>query len=595
LVAALLGVLPGAAASTISPMPPPASGSGCSSPGLFGAVTPELHALIGVEYADPETSQDCVLAEGGLLPADQLIITLYTPATPNGSAVDIGVEEFNWGSEQVAYPGPNNSTVYRSIPVQDNVDWSNATVSAEAGQIQQFGLNVPPVFVSPADAENLSLFILGLTLSYRIATPGTSLPIPETVGGLIGWLAVMSPVAVLAFAGGFAPGKIISDRLRYVSTSMYAALLALFVTLVDVLSIAGNFVGFLYWLGQTGVSGLALVLLVPLAFWGMAVEMLRRSRRQKYRIARAPIAMAGPKGEPTAEIIPLKIYGGGDTGHPEELVEGLGVGGFSGAWHRLLGARVYWNPTLLTDNPRFIRHEYRHGRLPIEGEYALWPGKGGTSIQSRVTKPATVFFPWRKSVAQRFEEANGSEPNGHAAAPGAPIPAPAAATAKAKPKVSFDEWAHKGAIVGVRHGEAELAALGSPDHVGPDQYIRGVATAGGYGKESQRLRNSLVELHARFDAESWEKAAMIRSVEDRMEFFGGSPEAMEGVRQLTTKRLDGEFDPEELMNRLAEEGRRRVDYRPPGSTHYSFKSETSQEVRDEAVNPEPPDSRKKGR
>ena len=199
---ALLAVLvlgaAGASATSISPGPSPTTASGCTTgSGFFGSVSPVGNALVGFEYQDAQTGNDCILQPGDLVPGDTLIVYLYTPTTPGNGKVPIGVEEFTWGSERVVLPGPNNTTIVTSVPIQINVQWSNTSITASAGRDQVFDLNVPPVFVSPSDPENLSVSMLGLNLSFRIATPGTALPIPETVGGLIEWLGLMSPVAVI--------------------------------------------------------------------------------------------------------------------------------------------------------------------------------------------------------------------------------------------------------------------------------------------------------------------------------------------------------------------------------------------------------------
>ncbi|HEV2449668.1 MAG TPA: hypothetical protein VGU43_04565 [Thermoplasmata archaeon] len=575
-----------ATASTVSPLPPPSSSGPCAAGGLFGEVSPVGHALVGIQYADPQTGDSCILEQGATLPGDELIVTLFTPDPVPSSNVTFDVEEFRWGSETVSSPGPNNTTVSRSVPVQVDVVWSNATVPANPGEIQRFGLSVPPVFTTPNSAANLSVSVLGLSLQFRIATPGTGIPIPETVGGLIGWLAAMTPVGIVVFLSGFAPGEWFLRRMRYVSTAMWAAAFALLVTVIILVGVLADFVGFLYWLGDVGVAGLALVLLLPIFLWGCVFWIFVRKNRVPLRILRGPIAKATTRGEPVSELLPVRVYGGGTTGQEEELVEGLGIGGPGAAWYRLLGVRVKWKPTELTDRPTLVRYEFPHGKLPIEGEYAGWPGRGGARLEVKTVRPSTVWFPWRKSVRARLDPPDPNEPNGHGPAPQAK---------RLEKTLQEDDWAHRGFFLGLRHGEARVAALGSPDFVGPDMYIRGVSSAAEFGREAQRCRTALVVQSARLDHESWLKAEEIQAVHDRMEQFGGAPEVLEGVRELSTRSLDPMFDPGELMDRLERRGVRRVDYRPPGTSKYSYSSETKAEVDADATNPTPPESRGKGK
>jgi hypothetical protein len=565
-----------AGASSISPVGPQgSSGPGCQTGGLFGSVAPDGNALVGVQYPDPLTGDDCILTDGGLLPGDVLLFSLYTPNPIANDSVDIAVEEFTWGSQTIVVPGPNGTSIPETYPVQVNVQWSNATVAAKSGEFQQFDLQVPPVFVLPANAENLTIDILGLPLNYLIATPGTALPIAETLGGLIGWLGLMAPLAVVSFVGGFGPGQAIVNRLRHVSSGKWAALFCFLLSLAIVVGIGVDFTGFLYWLGNIGITGLAFLLLFPCFFWGCALWITVRGKHLKYRLARGPIAET-KKGDPVADVIPVRIFGGGETGKPEELVDGLGVGGLRGAWNRMLGLRVKWNVNSVARDPRLIFYRWPEGKLDIEGEYAVWPKDGGRQLDYAVTNPAKIWFPWRKSVRAKFD----------------PLPAEAnGGTVPIENDGARDPamWAHRGWFLGLRHGEARLAALGSPDHLGPDSYIRGVAPAAAFGRESQRRGTALVLMSDQVDALAEKKAFELEAIHDRMEAFPHSPEALEGSRILATRIIRNLFDPTEFMNRLEERGRLRVDYQPPGATKWS----TSSEVRIEANEPRPPELRGK--
>jgi hypothetical protein len=571
----------GARASTVQPVGT-ANGqsSGCQPGGLFGHVAPDGNALVGVVYPDPETGEQCILNDGDTLPGDVLQVWLFTPNAVTNNSVNIGVEEFRQGTRSILVYGPNNTTSSRTVAAELNVTWSNATVPAAAGEFQQFDLQVPPVFADPSNAENLTLQLLGLDLHYMIATPGTALPVAETLGGLIGWLALMSPAAVVAFVGGFGPGAAVVHRLRYVSTGKWAAGFALLVTLVIVIGIASNFTGFLYWLGDVGILGLALLLLLPLFLWGAAFWITVRGKRLKYRFLRSPIAKT-KGGEPVAGITAVRIYGGGDTGQPEELVEGLGVGGPGAAFNRLLGLRINWSADKIAREPRLIHYDWSKGSMEVEGEYAAWPVDGGKKLDYVIEHPEKIWFPWRKSVKARFD----------------PFVAPPAAAggpaSPASPEPQRDPalWAHRGFFLGLRHGDASVAALGSPDHVGPDQYIRGVAPAASFGKEAQRRGTALVLLNERIAAEVEEGIHEQMAIHDRLLTFPGSPEAMEGVREISTRVMRDLFDPEKYLQRLEERGRTRVDYRPPGASRWST---SVTDVHAEALEALPPDLRGKG-
>lgn len=567
LVASATGI---AAGSTIQPVGP-TSGK-CQPGGLFGHVAPEGNALVGVLYPDPATGNECVLHDRDTLAGSTVQIWLYTPSSiPNGTVV-IGVEEYHLATHQVAHAGPNGTVIYVPTTYQADVVWSNASWPSAAGEFSQFDLQVPPVFVAPTQAWNLTLEILGLSLPYQIATPGTSLPIPETVGGLIGWLGLMSPIAVVSFVAGFGPGALIVHRLRYVSSGKYAAGFALILSLVIGLGVAVDFTGFLYWLGSVGVLGLGLLLLTPLFVWGAAFWITVRGKRLKSRLVRAPIAKT-KGGEPVVGVTAVKIYGGGDTGHPEELVDGLGIGGPRAALHRLLGTRVSWNPGQVAREPRLIHYDWTKGRFELEGEYAVWPGSAGRDIDFKVRPSEVVLFPWRKAVRARYDAAPG-EVIDHAN-DGVKDPA---------------LWHHRGFFFGLRHGEAGIPALGSPDHIGPDQYIRGVAPAASFGREAQRLRTSLLLQNEQMSAEAEVLADRRTAIHDRLQSFPGSPEAMEGLRELSTRNMERVFDVDAYLARLEDRGKLRADYRPPGATKWSTSSTSVEmEVREEV----PPDLRGK--
>lgn len=572
----LLAVIGAAQASTVQPIGNGNQGSGCQPGGIFGSVAPQGNALVGVEYPDPETGTDCILGAGGTLSGDVLQVWLYTPNAVANDSVQISIEEYRMGSEQRTVQGPNGTLVHETVPASVNVTWSNATVAASAGEFQRFNLQVPPVFVDPSNAENLTLSILGLQLHFLIATPGTALPIAETLGGLIGWLALMSPAAVITFVAGFGPGQLVVHRLRYVSTGRYASGIAGLVTLGIFVGILIDFTGFLYWLGRVGILGLGLVLLLPTFLWGAALWIHVRGKRLRYRLLRGPIAKSS-NGEPVAGVAAVRIYGGGETGHPEELVEGLGVEGVRAAIDRLLGLRIRWKPDGIAREPTLIHYEWQKGRLDSEGEYAVWPTNGGQKLDFTITLPEKVWFPWRKSVKSKYDA---PAPNGD----GQTI-VPVNDGAK-DPEL----WAHRGFFVGLRHGEAKVSALGSPDHVGPDQYIRGVAPAAAFGREAQRRGKALILLNERIAAESEQLAFEMIAVHDRLSAFPGSPEAMEGLREISTRRMSDLFDPEQYLARLEERGRQRVDYRPPGASKYSS---SVTDVRTEALEGLPPDLRGK--
>ncbi|MCI4360079.1 MAG: hypothetical protein L3J91_00085 [Thermoplasmata archaeon] len=567
---ASVAVVGSTSASTVQPVQP--TTSGCTPGGLFGHVAPDGNALVGILYPDPATGAECVLQDHQTLAGSTVQIWIYTPDSPPNNTVAIGVEEYTPSVRQIPVLGPNGTTVYVPVLVRTNAVWSNATVSAIAGEFQQFNLQIPPVFVAPSQAYNLTFTILGLDLEYLIATPGTSLVVPVTVGGLIGWLAAMSPIAVVTFVAGFGPGEWFVHRLRYISTGKYAAGFALVVSVSIGIGIAGDFTGFLYWLGQVGIAGLALLLLLPLFVWGCAFWVTVRGKRLRSRVIRSPIAKA-VNGEPVVGATQVKIYGGGQTGHEEELVEGLGVGGPKAAWYRMLGCRVRWHPNKIARDPRFIHWDWEKGRLDIEGEYAAWPTADGKRLDWTSQPASAVWFPWRKAVKERFD-----------AKPGEVVD-PGNDGVK-DPTL----WAHRGFFLGLRHGEATLAALGTPDYVGPDQYVRGVAPAAAFGRESQRRGTALVLLNEQIGAEAEDLAWKLTTVHDRMQSFPGSPEAMEGLREISTRVMRRLYDPEDYLRRLEDRGKLRADYRPPGAKTYTT---SSSEVAIEVQESLPPDLRGK--
>jgi hypothetical protein len=579
----LLGVLfmlPMASASTVSPVGSAGGANGCQPGGLFGQVAPQGNALVGILYIDPESGNACVLNQGATIPGDVIQVWLYTPVTPPNGTVPIGVEEFRWVQRADIVPGPNNTTRSIEVATRADVEWSNASVPAAARAFEQFDLNVPPVFVAPSDAANLTLTILGLTLQYRIATPGTAVPVPLTLGTFIGWLAIMSPAAVVSFVGGFGPAEVVTRRLRYVSTGRWAALLALLVTLGIALGILADFTGFEYWLGGAGIAGLAVLLLFPMFLWGSALWISVRGSHLQSRLIRAPIAKS-QKGEPVVGATAIKVYGGGDTGHEEELVEGLGIGGVSAAWHRFLGLRVRWRADAIAREPVLIHYDWSRGKLDIEGEYAAWPTGNGHAIDYTVRREEVVYFPWRKSIRAKYD------PLPEEAVPagaGAPVPPPVEGARD--PSL----WAHRGFLIGLRHGEAKISALGKPDYLGPDQYVRGLAPARSFALESQQRGRVLTLVYERISAEAEELAHKMVAIRNRVKEFPGSPEAMEGLRELSGRMVGILFDEEKYLKRLEERGRARVDYRPPGAKEYSVETR----VQTEAHEALPPDMRGRG-
>ena len=190
LVVLVLVIVPmGARASTVEPVGNPnAGGTGCQPGGLFGHVAPEGNALVGGPDPDPATQEECVLGDARPCLATRSRSGCSPPTRSTGAPSRSGSRNSAGEASRPCSQGrtelhsPNRSRLRSTCLVQ-------RLRPRNPGTFQEFGLQVPPVFVSPQDAENLTVEILGLELHYRIATPGTALPVAETLGGLIGWLA----------------------------------------------------------------------------------------------------------------------------------------------------------------------------------------------------------------------------------------------------------------------------------------------------------------------------------------------------------------------------------------------------------------------
>ena len=395
LVLAILAIvgnaaLPVAAASSVSPEPPPQTGTGpCPSNPLFPGQEGAEGSLVAFFQPGQSAGSTCGLANGGTLVGDVIIFGLYTPNTVPNDTVPIMVEEFKLHTVTVYSPGPNNTTVSRSVTEAYNQVWSNASVAAVAGQIQEDQLTVPAV----QGPQNLTISILGATIGVTIVTPGAGIPIPQNYPQLLLHDFGFEFYAALFLIVGIGFAVAIRWRTRHVERVWPFGV----VGMIGVIGFAGWFEA-QYPLSLIPVATVPeAAVAAPLFFVGAYAWLaLFPTEAREYKI-RYPVAEVDGQDGMVGQKF-FRIYPG------PEGDEYIGPGG-AGAFWRLLGVRTYFDDRVLTQAPHKRRLKgFRSARRDVYAEYYAYAEfPGGPKILD-VRKPRVYVLPWRKRSREAIAE-----------------------------------------------------------------------------------------------------------------------------------------------------------------------------------------------
>jgi hypothetical protein len=558
LVAAfLLGamLLPVAAASSISPEPPPTNGTGaCPGPSLFPGSAGENGSLVA--FFQPNAlagaGATCALLPGGTLVGDVVIFGVYTPnqVSPTNS-VQITVEEFQLHSVTVTSPGPNGTTLSRSVTEPYNVDWSNASFSAAPGQVQEDQLTVPAV----GGPENLTISLLHVTLAVTIITPGAGIAIPANYPDLLLHDFYLDVALVLFFILGVGLATAIRLRARHVERMWPYGI-------AGVLAV----VGFASWFQANYPLSLIpigsapeFVVAVPTVFVGLYVWLSFWPTDAKEYTIRYPVADTdGGEGKVGQKF--FRLYPG------PEGAEYIGPG-TGGAWGRLLGVRTIFDDRALNQSPVKRRREgFKSVRRDIYAEYYAWAELPGGPKILDVVRPRLFLLPWRAKTRQKIEEYHRVALRGKVEAP-----------------------SHVGLFVYVTPGRAFAAVVGEQGAVLVNAWIDGTLHASKIGVALERVLRAYLELKVMVRTKAIDYGQKWALALRTSELYPGSPVALQMLEQLAIEMEADLMDQKQWAQYIGQ----RVDEQA-GAGFEDRKISRVENLVAEASNPVPPDLRRTG-
>ena len=101
----------------------------------------------------------------------------------------------------------------------------------------------------------------------------------------------------------------------------------------------------------------------------------------------------------------IRIFGGGKTGHAEELAEGFGIGGPGAAWDRLLGLHIRWRADKICSDPRMVHYDWSKGEYgPRGGVSSLVHLDAGKRLDYTIVEPGEGLVPLEKGRASSVRE-----------------------------------------------------------------------------------------------------------------------------------------------------------------------------------------------
>jgi hypothetical protein len=545
---AVLLVLPSfAAASSTSPVPQQPGSGACPIEPLIPGIPADYGALVILLQPGPSQGTTCGLPGGSQLVGDQIIVGLYTPnPVPNDTAL-IGVEEFTTTTVTVTGPGPNGTNVTSQETVQQNVVYSNASVSASPGQIQEFDLNVPPV----NSQEELTITLLGATETVSIVVPGAGIPIPANYPQLLEHDFEFDIWVAIFFAVGVGLATAVRLRVRHVERIWPFGLVGMIVS-----------IGFAAWAyGDYPTSAVVLgefpeaLVAAPILLAGMYLWLgLFPTEAYLYRI-RYPVADLRD-GEAMYDTKSFRLYRGPDG--PEYI--GRGGAGFTA---RLLGVRTTFDDKVLNPLPWKIHNRgFRSKRGDIYAEYRSWAEHEGGPKILEVVPPRTFWLPWRKKTRELIADY-------HKKALRDKVPAPS----------------HVGFFLYMSPSRAFAAVTGRQSGQMAEAWLTGTLANSKVGMGFERLlvAYSHLKSNLRIQAIEWgnKLALMFRMAED----YPGSPIAMKAMEDLATRHEAAIMDERAWLTFLeqkVEEDRTPTDGGSLGAQERLLR---------EVLNPVPPDLR----
>ncbi len=518
-------MLPVAAASSVSPNPPPPQGTGaCPSSPLFPGEEGAYGSLVAFFQPGQSPGSTCGLLNGGTLVGDVVIFGLYTPESiPNGT-VPIAVEEFQLHSVTVYAPGPNNTTVSRSVTEAYNVQWSNATTTAAAGQIQEDQLTVPQVD-SP---ENLTVSILGATIGVTIVTPGAGTPIPTNYPQLLLHDFGFEFYVVLFFLVGIGIATAVRFRARHVERVWPFGVAGVFGAIAFAGWFESDYPLSLIPVGQMPEALVAApVVLAGIYAWLALFPTEAREYKVRYPVADVE------SGEGLVDQKFFRVYPG------PEGDEYIGPGG-AGAFLRLLGVRTYLDDRTISQAPLRRRMKgFRSVRRDIYAEYYAYAEFPGGPKPLQVAKPRVFVLPWRKRTREAIAEYHRKALRG-----------------------KVEEPAHVGFLLYVTPSRAFVAAVSKQGAVIVEGWISGTLHVSKVGMALEKVLVAYTELKVSLKAQALDYGHKIALALRMAEEYPDSPIALKALEDLAIRHEAAIMDEREwlrFLERKVEEDRTPTD------------------------------------
>ena len=202
-ILALLGIV----ALLIAPVSMASGIQPAAQPVLFGKAA-NNGDLLGLYYTDP-LGQTIIVNTSTMVPLDSLDMVIYSPFT--SGPVNLTIYTFTYSQENLTLKGLNNSTVTRTITIQDVIQYDNQSLPATARQIQVSTLALP----SSPKIVNVEVAFDGAIFIFTHRTTPNSIPVFLTQGGELGLVIVLFILSSLVWSLGALTSKMILKRARY--------------------------------------------------------------------------------------------------------------------------------------------------------------------------------------------------------------------------------------------------------------------------------------------------------------------------------------------------------------------------------------------
>ncbi|HEV2317957.1 MAG TPA: hypothetical protein VGV89_10360 [Thermoplasmata archaeon] len=539
--------------SSISPVPPPSGGSAdCPSLPLLPGSRADFGALVALLQPGLSSTQDCALEAGGTLVGSQIIVLLYTPNAVPNSSVNIEVKEYTTQTVSFTEKGPNGTQFNGTKLVDTNVVYSNATIGAQAGEVDQFELNVPPVGAQ----ENLTIGILGAITTVQIVTPGAGIPIPANYPELLLHDFGFQIIVIIAFVVGIGVATAVRKKARHIDRLWPFGLVGVFAT-----------IGFGSWflvdyplsaipLGSAPEAAVA----APVVLAGVYLWLALFPTEAKIYRVEFPVADVRG-GYALYDAKEFRLFDGPDG--PEYI----GPGG-AGAFLRFLGVRTLLDDRVLTPTPHKIGFNgFTSIRRHIFAKYYAWAEVDGRKVLD-VVPPRFWIFPWRARAREAIAAFHAKELKGRAIPP-----------------------THPGFFLYVSPSRAFLRAVGPKVGQLVRDWIQGTVHVSQIGDALEQILVQNSNLKVTLKAKSLDHGAKLALIFRYAEEMPGSPVALKALEDYQT-RIESELLDQTDWHQYLQAEVADESSRPPQRTV----PPTTEAMLHEASNPTPPDmrSRKRG-